>query len=377
MRMSASVKAAAAMLGAVAVATLAIKGFSVASLANFRPTPVAPGEFAILAFAPGAGYRIVVSNGIAHLVEVRDGGDGGFEAPTDDQREVESAPRLPMRETLRALDGDTEALGKMVMSVNRLSSDDLPVDPVVWKSEDIEQAIEGDLALRRRLEADLLTTLDGLPLAVISRKALNTGIVVDSPVEVAFTVLGERRSMVCRIQQPFVTRFVDAVQSRLREKFDQSESLIAGIYREEARRIEANPAEAEDVARSLRARYDPARLAGFAEKPSRVLSACTVLVNDTHVERADSACREGANGRDDCTITLRMTEDGRMRLWKYSHDHPGFQLLVAVRGVAVAAPRIRTELAAREVKLTQLPSKSLVQETVSLINEVVRARSDA
>lgn len=377
MRMSASVKAAAVMLGAVALLALGSRAFSVLSLRGFQPSRVEPGEFAIVAFAPGSGYRIIVSNGIAHLAEVRDDGNGGFETPTDDQREIENAPRLPMRETLASLRGDLQALSHLVMSVNRLDTDEIPTDPVVWKSEDIEQAIGGDAELRARLEKSLQTTLQGMPLPVVSRSAVNKGIVVDSPVTVRFTVNGEEQELTCRIQEPFVTRFVDAVQVRLSQKFDQPDSLVAGIYREEAMRIQSDPSQAEDVARALRARYDPARLAGFATKPARVLSACRVLVNESHLTRADSECRQDDDGRDDCSITLGLTDDGRMRLWKYSHDRKGFQLLVTVRGVAVAAPRIRTELSSREVKLTQLTSKSLVQETIDLVREVAGSRKQS
>jgi hypothetical protein len=377
MRMSASVKAAAVMLGAVALVALGSRAFSVLSLRGYKPSRVEPGEFAIVAFAPGSGYRIIVSNGIAHLAEVRDDGEGGFETPSDDQREIEDAPRLPMRETLATLRGDVQALSHLVMSVNRLETNEIPTDPVVWRAEDIERAVGGDAALRSRLERDLQTTLEGMPLAVVSRTAVNKGIVVDSPVKVRFSADGQAQELTCRIQEPFVTRFVDAVQVRLSQKFDQPDSLVAGIYREEALRIQADPAQAEDVARALRARYDPERLEGFASKPARVLSACRVLVNESHLTGADSACRAGDDGRDDCSITLGLTEDGRMRLWKYSHDRKGFQLLVTVRGVAVAAPRIRTELSSREVKLTQLTSRSLVQETIDLVREVVGPRKQS
>lgn len=376
MRMSASVKAAAVMLGCVALVALGSRAYSVLSLRGFHPTPVEPGEFAIVAFAPGSGYRIIVSNGIAHLAEVRPDSDGGFETPGDDEREVENAPRLPMRETLATLRGDVGALSHLVMSVNRLETDEIPTDPVVWKAEEIEAAIGGDAKLRARLEQDLQTTLDGKPLAVVSRSALNKGIVVDSPVTVRFSVDGRPRTMTCRIQEPFATRLVEAVQGRLSEKFDQPDSLVAGVYREEGLRVLRDPSQAEDVARALRARYEPSRLEAFAAKPARVLSACRVLINESQITGGSSECRDGQNGRDDCTLTLRLTDDGRMRLWKYSHDRTGFQLLVTVRGVAVAAPRIRTELSAHEVKLTQLTSRSLVQETLDLLQKVVNPRND-
>lgn len=363
------------MLGLVSLGVLGFRGYSVLALRNFHPTAVEPGDFSILAFARSGGYRIIVSNGIAHLAELRPDDEGGFENPDDDKREIESAPRLPMREMLASLRGDTTALGELTMSVNKLSSDDIQVDPVVWKAEDIERALQRDTALRNRLEADLQTSLDGEPLPVVRRSALDKGIVIDSPVEVRYTVEGKEQVQTCRVQEPYTTRFVAAVQDALKEKFERPDYLIAGVYREQALNIANGKVPAEDVRRALRSRYEPSRLQALAAKPSRVLSACKVLVNQDHVTGISHECRETDMRSDNCTITLNLNDEGKMRLWKYSHDNPRFQLLVTVRGVAVAAPRIQTELSSNEVKLTQLPSKSLVQETVDLVNAVLRSRN--
>ncbi|MCC6403440.1 MAG: hypothetical protein IT207_05470 [Fimbriimonadaceae bacterium] len=375
MRVSASVKAAAAMLSLVCLGILGFRAYSTLALRNFQPTPVEPGEFSILAFARSGGYRIIVSNGIAHLTELRPDAEGGFENPTDDQREIEDAPRLPMREMLASLRGDTEALGTLTMSVNKLSSDDIPVNPVVWRAEDVQKALQGDRAMRARLEKDLQTTLEGQPLPVISKTALDKGILIDSPVEVTYKVEGETKHLTCRVREAYQTRFVAAVQNGLREKFARPDHLIAGVYRQEARAILDGKQSPEDVARALRARFEPDRLASLAVKPSRILSACKVLINQRHLQSIGSQCKVNALGADDCTVTLGLSDEGKMRLWKYSHDNPGFQLLVTVRGVAVAAPRIGTELSSNEVKLTQLPSRSLVQETVDLVNSVLRSRN--
>jgi hypothetical protein len=74
-------------------------------------------------------------------------------------------------------------------------------------------------------------------------------------------------------------------------------------------------------------------------------------------------------------LTLRLTEDGRMRLWKYSHDHPGFQLLLTVDGVAIAAPRISTELVEPQVTLTQVRSETLVQDATDLIQSLTQGNA--
>ncbi len=69
-------------------------------------------------------------------------------------------------------------------------------------------------------------------------------------------------------------------------------------------------------------------------------------------------------------LTIEMTDEGRRRLWQYSEDKIGTQLLLIVDGVAIAAPKISHELAQGELTITQMADEGLVKEdTVNAINK--------
>ena len=116
------------------------------------------------------------------------------------------------------------------------------------------------------------------------------------------------------------------------------------------------------------ARISPDRAADLAAKPQRVLENAAVILNDDQIISA-SAKTYKANKRELTDITINLTDEGRDRLWKYSHDRQGFQLLLVVDGIAIAAPRISHELSQRDVTISQLPDASLAEEAVDLMNK--------
>ena len=63
-------------------------------------------------------------------------------------------------------------------------------------------------------------------------------------------------------------------------------------------------------------------------------------------------------------LVLDLNDEGRDRLWKYSRNKVGTQLLLIVDGVAIAAPRVRHELAQKTVTITQMPDKALIQDAI-------------
>ncbi len=99
----------------------------------------------LVALAPSAGYRIIVANQIAQVVEVKQNED--MQAGTSDadlQQDTSSdgeRRRLPVKDLLGALQGDLDSLSRFVMVLNKIDENELPPDPVIWKSEDIEKAL--------------------------------------------------------------------------------------------------------------------------------------------------------------------------------------------------------------------------------------------
>ncbi len=391
MKISPSVKVAALSLGVIAAAFGGFRLYAYSQLQGFQLDVVEPGRVNLIAVQPTAGYRIVVSNGIAHLHAV-DPDNPGLEAPDTNEQPERDSPRLPIRETLRGLQGDEDALGRLVMSVNKIKEDDLPPVRTVWTAEDLGRALDGDAGLRERLARSLHTTLDGRPTGELDFGALTNGIVVDSPVAVRVKVGGAERTLTARIQEPFKTLFAQSVENRVMEKFNPRREVIVGTYREEALKLTAPGANRQDVARAIRDRIDPERLAKLATPVERILRSVTVVVTDTQVRSASFEAYEGPNRQRLADLVLNLTEEGRMRLWKYSHEAmadrtrvtflPGqrpraaFQLLLTMDGVAIAAPRIRTELSEPDVRLLRIPSESLVEDAVKLIGEIASGKKN-
>lgn len=363
------------VIGAAVVLGLAwggLKLWSEVNLSGYKPVPVKPGEINLVAVRRSAGYKIIVSNGTAHLAELS--GNTAFDAPdTNEQAAAQNTPHLPIKETLKALQGDAKALGEMVMAVNDSKPDDFPSVFVVWTAEDIEKALNSDAELRKKLEHDLNTKLDGSPLETFNLDAILNGIVIDSPVTVKVPIEGKEQEIVCRIQEPYKTLFAGSVQKMIDEKFNPTTAAMLGFYRDKANEV-LNTGRKEDVAGSLKARTSRDKLQTWATRPERILANMTVLISDNQMEGARFDSYPGPNRSILSDVTLKLTDDGRKRLWKYSHDNLGFQLLLTVNGVAIAAPKITTELAESEVKLTRIPSKELVEEAVNSINKLASGK---
>ena len=106
----------------------------------------------------------------------------------------------------------------------------------------------------------------------------------------------------------------------------------------------------------------------------KVLDNTVVLLNEAHVTSAAFNTYDIGQNKTTNDITLGLSDDGRMRLWKYSHDHKGFQLLFVVDTVAIAAPRVSTELPESVATIRRVPSTDLVQDAGGLLNEILKEK---
>ena len=165
---------------------------------DIRPTKVC-----IVGVAPGAGYRIVVANSVAQLVQVQEGFKG---KESDGEGATEGAvkSRLPMRDLLLALDGDVKAISELVARLNNMGENDRwPPRRVVWKAEKLRAAFAGDQALVTELERDLNMKLDGTPLSTVRRQSLEDGIILDYPVFLNLSIAGVKKKIEARVQTPY------------------------------------------------------------------------------------------------------------------------------------------------------------------------------
>lgn len=334
---------------------------------NENFSPVVPGKVNLVGIDPGAGYQIIVANQMAQLVQASDQ-FGGKETADGGATEGAIKKRIPVKELLGVLRGDTEAVGPFVMTMNEMSENDLPPVAPVWKAEDLRKALDGDKALEAKLVTDLNMKLDGTPLSKLRISSLENGIIVDSPVPVHILYEGQPREVVGRVKEAYRPRLMRAVETRYADKANLTREMQAGYYQEEAAKVLAGDQTKEDIRRSLESIIDPGNAKHRAETAERVIRSASVVVNEKQINAVSSREYDTSDGKR-YDITIGMTDEGRRRLWKYSLNRVGTHLLLISDGVAIAAPRIRHDLAQGEYTITQMQDAVLVRDAVESLKE--------
>jgi hypothetical protein len=145
---------------------------------------------------------------------------------------------------------------------------------------------------------------------------------------------------------------------------------MLSIYSTVAGKVMQDGQTTENVTDSLKARFADSQKKELAFNPARLISSAFVVASDQHFAGAKATHYKDNRGYPRSDLAITMTEAGRKRLWKYSVDRSGFQLMLIVNGVAIAAPRITTELAERTINIVALPDPPLAttaeQEIVNL-----------
>lgn len=361
-------------IGFVAIAAAAYFGYQ--AFAAYQVDRIVfpqlkPGRMSIVGITTGAGYRIIVSNQVAQLVQTqREEFAENYNYDAADDSDA-NKKRVPLRELLETLQGDEKALGEFVTSMNNdLKRAEMPPLEVLWDAADVKKAIEGDPVLKPKLEADLNVRLDGSPLDKIRPQSLQNGIVIVCRVPVKVSVEGSPRTMLGEVKIPFKPRFVVEVETRYEKEFEVRPETIKGHYLDVAREIQDKPGSRQNVGAVLLDLIGPKSLESeYALDPERILSNSFIALNDSFVESASFREIGGAEGKKLYNIDIELNDEGRRRLWQYSRRHQGSQLLFIVDGIAIAAPRIRHELAQSTISITQIPDRSLVEDAVDIINE--------
>lgn len=372
-------KIAIGFVALVAGGYFGYQGYAAYQVDRAEFAKIQPGRASIVGISAGAGYRIIVANQVAQLLQ---SSGENFESAFDYTAENDSEgsgnkKRVPLRELLQTLQGNEEALGKFITSMNDdLKRMEMPTSEVLWSAEDIQKALDGDAILRTKLESDLNVRLDGTPLDQIRMKSLRNGIVMVCKVPVTVAVAGEPREMVGTIKIPYRPNFIIEVEKRFEKEFEVTPEKVKGNYLALATELQDNPAAKENVANSLRDWINRDNLvARYAADPSRILGNADIVLNETFIEGASFMERDAPEGKKLYDIEIKLTDEGRRRLWKYSRKKMGSQLLFIVDGIAIAAPRIRHELAQSTIHITQIPDRSLVEDAVEMINSLRKSGS--
>jgi hypothetical protein len=355
-------------IGFAAIAVAGFYGYRYATyyaLGREHFAPLMPGDVNVVGLDTSKGYHIVIENRIAKLIL---GGGGDFEAPKDDKAlEAGGGERkfIPIKDMLAALQGSVAGLSYFVERLNDITDTDLPPDAPLWKMEDIEKALKGDQALKQKLIRDLNTNLDGTPLDTVRTGALFNGVVVDVAVPLQVQLGGDKRIIQARVKRPYKTAFMTRVENAVSDKFATPE-VIAKEYAAVAAELKSGQFQKENIPDRLR--WFNEGLYEFAKMPQAILNSITPVINENQITGARFETQKNANTLT-YTLIINLTDEGVKRLWQFSHNRIGDQLLFTVRGVAISAPRIEHGLSDREVRISGLTDDSLVEDAVATINE--------
>jgi len=329
-----------------------------------------PAKFTIVGVSLDRGYKILISNRIAQLVQVVGSDELEIDNTSTTGNEGARKLRVPLDEMLKSLQGDEVALGKLVTKMNdQLRTVEITGSEVVWEASDVVKAIEGDAELKKRLVRDLNVDLEGNPTTEIRPEALLNGIVIRAFVPVNVRVEGKEVTLKAPIMLPYRPRFCADVTKGYEEELQPTQEMIRGHYVTQAQRLSANPNEREDVVTALKNRTDEAKLARlYAEGPTNLLKKAHVIITEDFIESATIKEVEAPDRRKLFDLALNLTPEGRDRMWQYSRKKDQRQLLVVHNGVAIAAPVISHELAQASINITQVPERSLAQGAVDFLN---------
>ncbi len=356
-------------VGFALLALLAIYGYRYANqllLGREHFPPLVPGDVNIVGLDTSAGYGILVENRVAKLV-LGNGGSFGPGKMNEKDLEASDGDRhfIPIKDMLQGMRGNVPSLSYFVQRLNDISDDDLPPDAPVWKTEDIEKAIQGDAALKKKLVEDINVNLDGTPLDHLHKSALQNGILIDTPVPLTVNDGNTKRTVVARVKRSYHPVFISAVQNDLNGKW-ADDRMIATQYAAEAQKLKDGQSGRENVPERLRSFAEDAHR--LAQVPQQILDSITCVINENQITGARYDTVDTPKGKV-YSLVISLTDEGTKRMWQFSNNRVGDQLLLTVRGVAIAAPFIDHALSSNELEITRMQDESLVKDAVDTINE--------
>lgn len=326
--------------------------------------PLTPGRVNLVGVNPGAGYRVIVANSVAQLVETQ----GGFSANenADDSSTSEDdgsvKKKISIADLLGTLRGDKKSLTEFVMKIDDIKEDDLPPVEIKWSAPDLKKALDGDPKLRAQLENDLNMKLDGTPLPKMNMHSLENGIVVEAPVTVQVNLNGRLSPVSSTVPLGYKPMMIRAVEADYADKANPDATMRAGYYKQEAEKVLGANGHKEDVGRSLGDMISESATKERVKDVERFLASAMVVLNDGQIDSAKYSTYFGNDGKPMHDLSIYLTEEGRQRLAQFSKDRVGSQLLLVSDGVAIAAPRITQRLLENEVHITRMADESLLQD---------------
>ncbi|MEA2554280.1 MAG: hypothetical protein QOJ65_2456 [Fimbriimonadaceae bacterium] len=340
--------------------------------------PLSPGKLNIVGVdTRKGGYRIIVANGIAQLIQMSDEQFNASEANPDNPESSSGDPskkkRIPLKELLDTMQGKSESVGRFVAVLNDMKEDDLPSVKVFWTKDEVQKAIKGDAALKSKLERDLNTRLDGMPLAEFRPSTFDRGIVLKVPITLRVTGPDGQKSVTGDLLVPFQSQLMRSLYQRVME-VNLDRTKLAGYYAEEAQKLIEDPTKKQNVAEALENILSEENVRTLTALPQNVLSSVKVLANDSLITKASYTPEDTPKGQV-YDMKIRLTDEGRDRLYQYSKDNVKTQLLLVMNGIAIAAPTVGNKLAETELTISNLPDETLVRDATNIINSTQGAKN--
>lgn len=327
-----------------------------------------PGRVDLVALDPSAGFKVFIEEGEVQLIQT---GAQGFQASDSNLGLAGGGSKklyLPLRALLGALQGHQKALSRFVMEVNELGPDDhWPIRRIVWKAEDIQKALNGDPQLMKKLETQLNMTMSGKPMPFLNTVALENGIIVDTPCPIQIKVGDQTKTIVARVERPFRPDFLKEVLQDYSRHGDPTKDQRAIYYANWLAKFKQGKVTSQNIGAVLESMITPDSVSDYAKKAEKILKATHVILTNRQIENASDTSQD-INGDKLYTLNLNLTNNGRMRLWKYSIQHPGGTLLLVSDGIAIAAPTVNHQLMWRQVSVSQMSDPQIVSDAVQKIN---------
>jgi len=368
----ASTKIVIGFIVILAVGYLAKTLWEKSQLQNVHYPPLLPGKVNLVGVdTKTGGYHIVVANGLAHLVQSPNGTFGpGDSDPNQSDSDDSGADKkkVPLKELIQTLTGtDPQTVGRYIAVLNDMSEEDIPAKAVDWKAGDVQKAVKGDADLKKKLESDLNTHLDGTPLETFRPSTFQNGIVIHLNVPLHVGTGDGAKTVTGDVSLPFQSTLMKALEARVKDISPLDDHSLAGFYGEVGKTYLDNPTRRQDVGKALLQLTSTDNANSLAELPQKVLNSVQILANDTLITKATLSPQDTDRGKV-FNMDVDLNDEGRKRLWQYSKDHVGDQLLLVVDGVAVAAPRIGTELAESNLSILNMPDERIAKDATDKIN---------
>lgn len=361
MKLRASTKILFRFIGLVGLVYIGNYGYTKLKLQGVDLNPIPSSDFCLLAIGPKAGVRTIVANQMVQIVESSD----QFKADESREGGAESGSvkkRIPVKELVGVLGGDVESAEIFVRKMRDINEENENIDEApIWTKEDVEKALNGDSVLQPKLCHDLNVTKDGKPEPILNRLAFFYGIRIKIPITLkAPNAKGLDIKTVDVVN--FKPRFMSLFYKDMQTKF-YSKSQLQNYYTSFIRDASLEPQDLKDTLKKVFIRTEES---DELKKASWIASHALIVVNQPMVE---SVAMETQNdgGVKTYDLKIRLSPEGKNRLWKFSADG-GTQILVVSKGVAIAAATIGTQLNSQELVIKQIADQRLVEEAVSLVS---------